>query len=111
MPKLTVQDLKKFNPTAFVDADKSEGSAEIALRTAQDMVDNYCRGNHVTRYGEYRSGIEAVILTVATRLHTNPGQVSNSHTVGELTLAQGPGFKGFTLTELMCLNRYRKRAV
>jgi len=50
--------------------------------------------------------IAAVIVTASARLVANPEQLSTD--VG--TVSTRNGFNGFTLTEQIVLNRYRKRA-
>lgn len=85
--------------------------AQLALDAATGLVEGYTRGNHrhpVT--GDYRPGINTVVLTVAARIAANPGQVQMRDQAGSFSRHRGQGFNGFTLAELAILNRYRKRA-
>lgn len=50
--------------------------------------------------------IASVIVTAAARLASNPQQLPND--VG--TVSMRGGFQGFSLTERLVLNRYRKKA-
>lgn len=103
---ITPLELLKFTD---IEGEDSEARATIALTTAEAYVDAYTRGNH-TRGGHLRAGIEAVIITVASRILSNPEQISVREEVGPYVFFKGPGFNGFTLVELAVLNRYRKRA-
>lgn len=98
--------LMTFNPDDVTDVE----TATIAVESATALVESYCRGNHLTRSGNARPGVETVVLTVAARLAANPGQVSKRDTAGQFTRQRGAGFNGFTLAEQAVLNRYRKRA-
>ena len=51
--------------------------------------------------------LAAVITTATARLLTNPGGLA--YDLGGTVSIRG-GFTGWTLAELFCLNRYRKRA-
>ncbi len=57
--------------------------------------------------GEPNDEIAAVITTAAARLVANPEQLST--VVG--TVSVRGGFSGWTLTERLVLNRYRKQAL
>lgn len=84
--------------------------AETSLAMADALVDAYTRGRH-RRRGEYRTGVEAVVIAVAARILANPEQVQQREQIGPYSYFKGEGFKGFTLVELAVLNRYRKRAL
>ncbi|MEX3517676.1 hypothetical protein VVR26_09585 [Corynebacterium camporealensis] len=84
--------------------------ATVALKSAESFVAAYTRGRH-KRGGEFREGVEDVIITVAARILSNPEQVSVREQVGPYSMYRGEGFKGFTLVELAVLNRYRKQAI
>ena len=55
--------------------------------------------------------IEAVIVTAAARLATNPGIVEQEMVVGPFTHSLRGGFTGWTLAELAVLNRHRRLAM
>lgn len=84
---------------------------KVAVESALAMVEAYTRGRHVDAAGEYRPGVEAVVLGVAARLLANPGQVQSRVQAGSYSVLKGQSFQGFTLTEQQVLNRYRKRAM
>lgn len=65
----------------------------------------YTRGEGFTDDGP-NDEIAAVIITASARLVANPEQLSTD--IG--TVSTRNGFSGFTLTEQIVLNRYRKRA-
>ncbi|TDL08653.1 hypothetical protein EUA04_14650 [Mycolicibacterium obuense] len=73
--------------------------------TAQ--VRSYTKGNGWVG-NQPAEDIEAVILTVAARLLTNPTQVK-SEDMGSLSVTHAA--PGFTIPELFVLNRHRDRAV
>ena len=73
------------------------------------MVSLLCRA--YTRDGGFSDGvpnddIAAVIVTAAARLVANPEQIPSD--VGSVSMRGG--FSGFSLTERLVLNRYRKKA-
>jgi hypothetical protein len=72
------------------------------------MARAYTRGEGFTDGddGDPNGDIAAVIVTAAARLVANPEQLASD--VG--TVSTRNGFSGFTLTEQIVLNRYRKRA-
>lgn len=75
-----------------------------------DVVTQLARS--YTRDGGFTGGvpnddIAAVITTAAARLVANPEQLST--TIG--TVSVRGGFSGWTLTERLVLNRYRKQAL
>lgn len=99
--------LVKF--TGISRPDVEEQAAE-ALKIAESMVAAFTRGRHVNRAGEFREGVEGVIVTSAARILSNPEQVSVREQVGPYSLYRGEGFQGFSLAERMVLDRYRKSA-
>lgn len=73
------------------------------------VVTQMCRA--YTRDGGFSDGvpnddIAAVIVTAAARLVANPEQIPSD--VGSVSMRGG--FSGFSLTERLVLNRYRKKA-
>lgn len=86
-------------------------AAKAAVDIAHSLIEGYCRGRHLTRTGAYKPGVRGVVLTVAARLVANPGQISVGMRAGSLAVNKGVGFQGFTLSEQLILDRYRKRAV
>ena len=103
---MTPQELIKF---AGVEGPNIEEQARGALMVIEGMVDAYTRGRY-KRAGNYRPGVEEVIITAAARLLSNPEQISVREEIGPYSYFKGEGFKGFTLVELAVLNRYRRRA-
>ena len=84
-----------------------EGLAEAAIPIVTTMVKAYVRG---TGTGwEPNEELEAVIVTAAARLVSNPGQLAVDQTAGPFMQSLRGGFTGWTITELAVLNRYRKR--
>ena len=55
------------------------------------------------------SDIEAVLATVTARLIRNPPGI-HTNTVGPFAVQYEPTVQGFSLLELVVLNRYRRRA-
>lgn len=95
----------------FTDAtgDNVATQADMALTAAEGLVGAYTRGRH-KRDGDYREGVEAVVLTVAARILANPEQIQVREQVGPYSFLKGEGFSGFTLVERAVLDRYRKTA-
>ncbi|VEG40301.1 Uncharacterised protein [Mycolicibacterium flavescens] len=86
-----------------------EASAEQAIPVVTTMVKAYVRGS-----GEGwapNEELEAVIVTAAARLITNPGGIPVDNQAGQFTHSLRGAFTGWTLAELAVLNRYRKRAL
>lgn len=80
--------------------------ANLAVATASAAVDAYCRGRQKKANGSNRDGVDEVILTVATRLVSNPEQIA--YDMGSVSMRSG--MVSFSLLELAILNRYRKQA-
>lgn len=101
-------DEREFSPQharrAIMLADSS-----VPLVTA--FAKAYTRGRGFDAQGEPNEEIAAVITTASARLGSNTAQTSTSRTDGEVTREQRSWFTGWTLAELMVLNRYRKRAM
>lgn len=89
----------------------SDEQAASTRKIAEGLVSAYCRGRHVDARGVYRPGVQSVIDLVAARLLANPGQVQYREQSGPFSTHRGEGFSGFTLSEQLVLNRYRKRAM
>lgn len=88
-----------------------EQQAQQALGMAEALVDAYTRGRHEDKFGELKSGVDAVITAVAARILENPAQIQVREQVGPYQYYKGAGFQGFTLVELAVLDRYRRRAI
>ncbi|MGY4709063.1 hypothetical protein ACXDF8_05770 [Mycolicibacterium sp. CBM1] len=80
----------------------AESHADIVTQIARA----YTRDGGFTE-GVPNADIAAVITTAAARLVANPEQIST--TIG--TVSVRGGFSGWTLTERLVLNRYRKQAL
>lgn len=87
-----------------------EAQAATAVQIADGLVAAFCRGRHVDAKGEYRPGVEGVVITAAARILANPEQVSVREQAGPFSLYRGEGFQSFSLAERMVLERYRKTA-
>lgn len=83
-------------------------TAEQAIPVVSMMVRAYVRGNSDW---EPNDELEAVIVTAAARMVTNPGQIPIDLTTGSFGQSIRGAFQGWTLVELFVLNRYRKRAM
>lgn len=83
-------------------------TAEQAIPIVTVMVRAYVRGN-----GDWEPNeeVEAVIVTAAARMVSNPSGLSHDETAGPFTRSVRGAFQGWTLAELFVLNRYRKRAL
>lgn len=87
----------------------TDASLVTLAGTHAEVVTQMCRA--YTRDGGFAAGvpnddIAAVIVTAAARLVSNPQQLAND--VGNVSMRGG--FNGFSLTERLVLNRYRKLA-
>jgi hypothetical protein len=83
-------------------------TAEQAIPIVTVMVKAYVRG---TGDWEPNDELEAVIVTAAARMVSNPGQLPYDTTAGVFTHSVRGAFQGWTLAELFVLNRYRRRAL
>ena len=86
-------------------------SAQQAIPIITTMVKGCTRGNGFDQWGDPTEELEAVIVTAAARLVTNPGQIAHDLAAGPFTQSLRGGFTGWTLAELAILNRYRKLAL
>jgi hypothetical protein len=84
------------------------GSAGAAISVVTALAKAYVRGGEDW---ETNDEIDAVIITAAARLVTNPSQLGNDETLGPFSRSLRGGFTGWTLAELAALNRYRKLAM
>jgi len=82
-------------------------TAEQAIPVVTVMVKAYVRGG--TDW-EPNDELDAVIVTAAARIVSNPGQLPVDMTTGSFGLSIRGAFQGWTLAELFVLNRYRRRA-
>ncbi|WP_199255620.1 hypothetical protein [Mycolicibacterium mengxianglii] len=83
-----------------------EATAAVAVVTA--LAKSYTRAQGFDADGPSED-LEAVITTATLRLLTNPtGTMSES--MGGFQVNFGNNFLGWSITELMVLNRYRDRA-
>lgn len=82
--------------------------ADAVISVVKAMVSAHTRGEGFTE-GEPNDELGAVILSASARLIANTAGLSNE-AMGAFQIGYGRGDFGFTLPELMVLNRYRKRA-
>lgn len=87
-----------------------EVQAAESLKIVEALVSAYTRGRHVSRDGQFKDGVEAVITTAAARMLSNPEQLAVREQVGPYSMYRGAGFQGFSLAEKIVLDRYRKTA-
>lgn len=103
---------EKLAQYAELTGDHAIMQAEMAIETAKALIGAYCRGREkYTVGGRYKPGVEAVILTVASRIASNPSLIVQREQVGPYSFYRDAGFQGFTLVEQAVLDRYRKRAI
>ena len=89
----------------------------MAAEIATGLVLGYTRGRGFDADGHAPQDMRAVALAVALRLVANLGQwtsmTDTDNTGGEESVSgtntRTGGFKGFTVTEQLVLNRYRRR--
>jgi hypothetical protein len=93
--------------TAYMGSGHSTDRMDAVLAIVTAQVKSYTRGQGFTDDGPAED-LEAVILTVAARLVSNPSQVK-SEGMGGITVTHAA--PGFTIPELFVLNRYRDRAI
>ncbi len=96
--------------------DKARRAAAIVADAVIPVVTAFARAYTRGRgfdaeTGEPNNEVAAVITTASARFAGNTAQTSTSRTEGEVTNEQRSWFTGWTLAELMVLNRYRKRAM
>jgi hypothetical protein len=84
------------------------GSIGQAIKVVTLLAKAYVRGGEDW---EPDDEIEAVIVTAAARLVTNPGVVDQEMTAGPFSRSLRGGFTGWTLAELAVLNRHRRLAM
>lgn len=103
MPAVQPEDLEEFIGTA-VDYDRAQ--ALIGIVTA--MAASYTR-SHGFNDGEPKPDLRAVILTATARLLRDRGV--SSEAMGPFSVQYRSGFdSGWSVGELVVLNRYRQRA-
>lgn len=83
-------------------------TAEQAIPVVTTMVKAYVRGGPDWVANDE---LDAVIVTAAARIVSNPSGLSQDITAGPFTQSLRGAFQGWTLAELFVLNRYRKRAM
>ncbi len=86
------------------------GSAQQAIPVVTTMARAYTRGKGFDTFGEPEDDMDAVILSAAARLASNPSQIASDETAGPFTRSLRGSFNGWTIAELSVLNRYRDRA-
>lgn len=82
-------------------------TAEQAVPVVTVMVKAYVRGGPGW---EPNDELDAVIVTAAARMVSNPSGLPMDFTTGSFSQSIRGAFQGWTLAELFVLNRYRKRA-
>lgn len=88
------------------DSAPTEAVLQKAVQAVTLMARAYTRGEGFAGDAP-NAEIAAAILTAATRLARNPGQLATSETMGPFGFDVRGGFQGFTLSELSALDRYR----
>ncbi len=83
-------------------------TAEQAIPVVSTMLRAYVRGG---AGWESNDELDAVIVTAAARMVSNPSGLAHDDTAGPFTRSVRGAFQGWTLAELFVLNRYRKTAL
>lgn len=84
-----------------------EDQVAAALSVVTAMVKSYCR----TDWDDLPNDVGAVVLTATLRLLAHPRQLNMAESMGGISVDFRDGFDGFSIGELLVLNRYRVRAV
>lgn len=95
----------------FLGQGSDTGLVEVAERhvaIVAALASSYTRGVGFDEEGEPAEDLAAVITTATARLANKPDQVPNEE-VGPFKVSAA-SFTGWSLPELVVLNRYRKRA-
>lgn len=88
------------------DCAPTEAVLQAAVNAIKSMAHAYTRGEGFD--GDLPNAeIAAVIITAASRLARNPGQLPTSEALGPFSYDVRGGFQGFNLTEQATLDRYR----
>jgi len=99
------------NVANFLGQGDDSGLVELADRhvvIVAALASSYTRGVGFDDEGEPAEDLAAVITTATARLTRKPDQVPNEE-VGPFKVG-GASFTGWSLPELVVLNRYRRRA-
>ena len=105
----TVSDL-----TDMIGREVNAEQAEAVLKIVTAMASAYTRGNgflsgmHTVE--TVKPDLEAVVLSAAARLLSDPTQNLAGETMGPFGKTYRGGFTGWSVAELFVLNRYRERA-
>lgn len=94
----------------FVDESATAEALQLArnhLTVVSALVRSYTRGEGFDEMGFPHDDVAAVILTASARLMANPHQHKREE-LGGYSVTPTP-FLGFSLAEMMVLNKYRKR--
>ncbi len=83
-------------------------TAEQAIPVVTTMVKAYVRGGIGWASNDE---LDAVIVTAAARMVSNPSGLPVDDTVGPFSRSVRGAFQGWTLAELYVLNRYRRTAL
>lgn len=86
---------------------QEQGAAVLTIITA--MASAYTRGQGFTA-GAPNDEIRAVILTASARLISNATGLLYNQVEGPSQIQYSSAFSGWTVAELLVLNRYRRRA-
>ena len=91
----------------FLNRPVDDVQAPQHVGTVTEFVRAYTRGNGFDANGNANDDLAAVIVTASARLLASPSLMPRRE-VGSMALVFTP-FRGFTVAELMVLNRYRQR--
>lgn len=96
--------------SAFVAREVNEDQAEAVIAIVSALARSYTRGRGWTD-GVPADDLRAVILTASARMLADPSGITDEQVMGPFRVtyrdaAQG----GWTVSELVTLNRYRERA-
>lgn len=84
-----------------------DGQSSAHIATVTEFVKAYTRGQGFAENGDVNDDLAAVVVTASARLLASPALVSRRE-VGSFSLLFTP-FNGFTIAELIVLNRHRQR--
>ncbi|BCP10433.1 hypothetical protein MINTM020_25310 [Mycobacterium paraintracellulare] len=87
----------------------SQEQATVVLTIITAMASSYTRGQGFTA-GVPNDEIRAVILTASARLISNTSGLTFSEIEGPSQIEYNSAFSGWTVGELVVLNRFRRRA-
>ena len=93
--------------TALIGKSVNEEQADAVIAVVTAMASSYTRGQGFTN-AQPQTDLRAVILSASVRLLRDRGVESEA--MGPFQVSYRSGFEGWSVAELVVLNRYRERA-